>query len=215
MLICGAASAKKLKAAGSFKMVIADFSHSYESVVQALLGGNDAAARERLVTVSNWGSPSVFERSNRCVPAAVQVSTFKRDKFVCRYCGRHTVISPLLRLLSIAFGDIFPYQRNWRMDSCHAGYWRDVASCDHLIPIARMGTSDLDNLVTACYMCNSIKQNWLVEELRWHLHPVPTDDGWDGLCGHYPELLRLFESRYPEARIAYFREWRRALQNRS
>ena len=98
------------------------------------------------------------------------------------------------------------------MDSCHLGYWRDVSSCDYLIPIARLGTSNLDNLVTACYMCNSIKQNWLVEELRWDLRPVSADGEWDGLCGRYADLLLLFESRYPEARLGYFREWRRALK---
>ena len=75
-----------------------------------------------------------------------------------------------------------------------------------------MGTSDRKNLVTACYMCNSIKQNWLVEELRWEMQPIPGDSPWDGLSALYPHLLSLVRERYPDAAgAAYFRDWLRVV----
>lgn len=51
-------------------------------------------------------------------------------------------------------------------------------------------------------MCNSIRQNWLVEELRWELRP-PGPGGWDGLAWAFPELARLV-SGLPQA---YCRRW--------
>jgi len=38
--------------------------------------------------------------------------------------------------------------------------------CDHVIPLARGGSSDLDNLATACRDCNRSKRDKLLEE--WH-----------------------------------------------
>jgi hypothetical protein len=192
-------------------MPVADFSHSYQSAVDALLKGSDEIARQQLGTVLNWSLPGEPSRSNRSISERTQIQIFRRDKFTCRYCNRRTVIVPLLRLLSIAFTDIFPYHPNWRMDKCHLGYWRDVASCDHVIPIARMGTSQPENLITACYMCNSIKQNWLVEELRWEIQPVADNSDWDGLSSYYCDVMRLYEGRYPVASGMYFRKWRDAV----
>jgi hypothetical protein len=192
-------------------MRVPDFSHCYQSAVEALLNGSEDAARRELETVLNWTFPAELSRSNRTINERTQMRIFRRDKFICRYCNRRTVIVPLLRLLSIAFTDIFPYHPNWRTDKCHLGYWRDAASCDHVIPIARMGTSQPDNLLTACYMCNSIKQNWLVEELRWEIQPVADDKGWDGLSTYYCDLLRFCQGRYQEPSGIYFRKWRDAV----
>jgi hypothetical protein len=192
-------------------MPLADFSHCYLSAVEALLKGSEDTARRELGTVLNWTFPAEISRSNRTISEPTQIRIFRRDKFICRYCNRRTVIVPLLRLLSITFSDIFPYHPNWRMDKCHLGYWRDVASCDHLIPIARMGTSEPDNLITACYMCNSIKQNWLVEELRWAIQPVADGMEWDGLSSYYCDMLRICEGRYQVASAIYFRRWRDAI----
>lgn len=36
--------------------------------------------------------------------------------------------------------------------------------CDHVIPVSRGGTHDLDNLKTACFKCNRSKRNKTIEE---------------------------------------------------
>lgn len=48
----------------------------------------------------------------------------------------------------------------------------DTAHCDHIIPLSRGGTNDLDNLAVACLQCNSSKRDRLLSE--WQ----PPLDGW-------------------------------------
>jgi HNH endonuclease len=191
---------------------IKEFSVSYKNAVQAILAGRDDDALRELESVEDWQQSPTIGRSARNVPYQLQMAVFRRDKFLCRYCCRRTVIPPVLRLLAVAFDQVFPYHPHGLMTACHLGFWRDIASCDHLVPVARLGSSTADNLVTACYMCNSIKQNWLIEELRWELRPIEPNADWDGLSASLHELLRIYEDRHEGARIPYFRDWLKAVQ---
>jgi hypothetical protein len=192
--------------------MVRDFSAVYDSVLRSLLIGDESLAARELGSVPSWQAPSDASYIPRSVPIPTQVKVFHRDRFTCRYCGRRTVLAPVLRLLSIALGGVFPYHPHGKMSQCHLAFWRDLASCDHLVPIARFGKSEESNLVTACYMCNSIKQNWTIEELGWELQPILQDDPWDGLSNRFPALLEACELRFPAARIPYFRNWLRALR---
>jgi len=142
---------------------------------------------------------------------SLQLKVFRRDRFTCRYCGRCAVFPPILRLLSITLSHVFQYHPHGKMSQCHLAFWRDLASCDHLVPVARFGKSDEQNLVTACYMCNSIKQSWTVAELGWELQAIPQDDSWNGLSDKFPALMEFCGTRFAAARIPYFRNWLRAL----
>jgi len=128
------------------------------------------------------------------------------------YCGRRTVLPLILRLLSISLEEVFPYDPHWKMSDCHLAFWRDSASCDHRIPVARFGTSKQDNLVTSCYMCNSMKQNWTVEELGWKVNKVSPGETWDGLPNSFPMLLKTCADRFENAGIPYFQDWLGSVQ---
>lgn len=53
---------------------------------------------------------------------------------------------------------------------CGAG---DVElECDHVVPIARGGGSDIANLATACKPCNRKKRDMTLEELGWTLREI-------------------------------------------
>jgi len=41
-----------------------------------------------------------------------------------------------MRLISLILPDDFPYHRNGKMSECHIAFWRDTASCDHVVPVA-------------------------------------------------------------------------------
>ena len=181
-----------------------DVSDNYKRVVELILRGDSIQARESLHEIPSL-FPPVSGAVRTSIPRTVQLKVFKRDSYSCQFCGKLTIFVPVLRLLSIQFPADFPFHTNWKMENCHIGYWRDSASCDHLIPVARGGTSDLANLVTACYMCNSIKQNWLIEELRWEIQ-APQDSSWDGLTSHYPLLLKAVGDTSD-----YHRAWRAAV----
>ena len=63
----------------------------------------------------------------------------------------------------------------------------------------------MENLVTSCYHCNTMKGSWLLEELGWTRRPVPDTD-WDGLSGLF---MRLMQAAPIER--TYFGTWARAL----
>lgn len=185
-----------------------DFSDAYQQVAALLLSGKSVEAKSVLATVP--GALLSKNISPRKVSTSAQLRVFQRDHFVCRYCRRKTVFLPVLRALSAICGPDFPWHPHTKMAECHIAFWRDFASCDHLLPVARGGSSKEENLVTACYMCNSIKQNWLVEELRWTLLPV-SPNPWDGLVSFYPSLVE----RVPIMLKSYHVQWLRTLKQAS
>ncbi|MDA1313550.1 MAG: HNH endonuclease [Acidobacteria bacterium] len=188
-----------------------DYGKAYSEIVKLALSGNCDEAKAMLAKIPGQPNP-IVRVSSHGVPKLSQVIVFERDGFRCRYCGRCVVMPPVLRLLSICFVEVFPYHLHGKMDVSHLAFWRDIASCDHLIPVARGGISEVENLVTACYMCNSIKQNWLVDELRWAVRPAPVGSSWDGLCSQYAGLLEMAKECSDGADLPYFRDWSSAVR---
>lgn len=184
---------------------MSDFADQYRSIVQSILAGQTKEAREigRCIPGSEQGISTV----PRSLPISLQCRVFFRDHFVCRYCEKRTVLPPVLRLLSHFLGNDFPYHPHGRMTECHVAFWRDIVSCDHVLPVARGGNSTHENLVTACYMCNSIKQNWVVEELRWEIRPISALT-WDGLSASFGTLLKAAEVPV----TTYYHNWLKAVE---
>ena len=157
------------------------------SICKDLILGDIANAKKQLLT--EWPfEPSLNEPKRDTIPQWQQVELFLRDNFTCRYCGKHTIFIGTLRAVNALLPNDFPYHPHWKWNDTHPAFWELTASCDHLKPVARGGTNNIDNLVTACYKCNSIKTNWTLEELRWELHE-PTNDSWDGLVGIFLQIM--------------------------
>lgn len=129
-------------------------------------------------------------------------STFARDSFTCLYCARRAIPQPILRLLSIHFGDALAWETKWRATVIHRLYWDLAASVDHITPTIHGGEPyDMDNLATACYRCQQQKGN----ALGWPADKRPKR-GWDGFTksleplwhavgqprGHYVSWAREF-----------------------
>lgn len=66
---------------------------------------------------------------------------FHRDDFICKYCG-------------------FEGQHPWKEDGPV-----DITA-DHVVPLSRGGTNDLENLVCCCIPCNNSKSDRLISEWR-------------------------------------------------
>lgn len=75
----------------------------------------------------------------------LRAAVIARDGQACRYCGAMLLPGPLTASRPITI--------------------------DHVIPVSRGGTKDLVNLVVACYWCNHVKGDSLLEELGWILFP--------------------------------------------
>jgi 5-methylcytosine-specific restriction endonuclease McrA len=112
-----------------------------------------------------------------------KAEVFVRDSFTCCYCGRKTIPSDVLKLLSHRFGDDFGYQKNWNNPPTHRAYWDISASLDHVVAVS-VGSDweSVANLATTCYRCQEQKNNRPLNSLGWRLKRVKSD--WDGLTNH-------------------------------
>lgn len=177
------------------------------SICDALAGNDIKTARAKLL--AEWKFiPPQFQTKREGISQSLQLDIFFRDRFTCRYCGKLTIFIGTLRIMSLMMPDEFPYHPNWKWERTHPAYWELTASCDHLLPVARGGGNDIENLVTACYMCNSIKANWTLQELRWELKEI-NNPTWDGLTGYF---LQLMEQNNIKNRA--LNDFYRALKNR-
>ena len=159
---------------------MSEFAEVIQDCIKALISQDRMTAHRALLRVAEVPSPCALRASASCL---LQARVFVRDRFTCRYCGRRTLLPPVLRLVASVFPDVLPYHPHGKLSHCHTAFWREISSCDHIVPVARGGTTDESNLVTSCYMCNSMKQSWLLEEIRWQLLPVSSCE-WDGLSSH-------------------------------
>jgi 5-methylcytosine-specific restriction endonuclease McrA len=139
---------------------------------------------------SVWGTSSTVikpvrppQKTARApVRTADKRATFQRDRFTCRYahCQRRTIDLDVLKALSRLFPDVLPYQQNWHPVQSHIVYWTWSTSLEHREAFPFGGTSEPENLLTACYQCNDIKNSLPLEALGWRLTEPATSD-WDGL----------------------------------
>ena len=133
------------------------------------------------------------------VPDALMLTTFERDHFTCRYshCKKRTIYIPVLQALSALFPDIIPYHSNWTPLEEHIIYWTYCTSLEHRISFPHGGTSNPENLITACYLCNDIKNMIRATDLGWEVGKIQAED-WDGLKSYLPALMEAVARRAPE-----------------
>ncbi|MGD1095671.1 MAG: HNH endonuclease [Bryobacteraceae bacterium] len=163
----------------------------------------DALVQMRNVARSRvWGadgvanaSRSIVVRAPRQNPKRADVrATFARDRYTCRYahCRQPTVHPDVLRLLSAAFPEVVPYHRNWRPLESHILYWTYSTSVEHVISFPSGGTSGAENLITACYLCNDVKNCLPLDLLHWTVGP-PAQSTWLGLTEYVSSLKKLVD----------------------
>ena len=132
---------------------------------------------------------------------------FVRDGFVDRYSGDLLVFPPVLRVLTALLPDDFPFHRNWKMEETHQAYWDLFPTLDHVVPVARGGREDEDNLVSTSMFRNSAKANSTLEELGWSLYPPGDVKRWDGMLGWCTEFIASDEKLLKDN---YIGRWHRA-----
>jgi len=121
------------------------------------------------------------DRGKRAPSPAEELAILKRDDYRCRYCGCRVVD----RKAQSALAHALPGAVHWggKDIELNAAFYTLKGVLDHVVPHAHGGTSDSDNLVTACQPCNYGKGNWFIEQVGLsdpRLRP-PVVDGWDGL----------------------------------
>jgi hypothetical protein len=148
------------------------------AVCQALIASGTEAAAAILGRDYPFNPEIVVKRRFRPID---YTRVFIRDGFIDRYTGDRLVFPPVLRMLSHALPECFPFHPNWKTQVTHPSYWEVGATIDHLIPVTRGGADESSNWVTTSMARNSAKMNWMLDELGWELRPPGDFQQWDGL----------------------------------
>jgi 5-methylcytosine-specific restriction endonuclease McrA len=145
---------------------------------------------------------SVLKPASRSIPKKLQVEVFRRDGWLCHWCGRPVVFAPTMKYLahlarSGGFaGPLAYHHAHWtRRDAPLLDYMGAVI--DHVEAYTRGGKNDETNLVTACCKCNALKSDAKCEVFQANLqrHTVKGRYGepiyWDGLSALFVVLIEL------------------------
>jgi hypothetical protein len=143
-----------------------------------------ADSESHVVALSTQGTSSLDNglRAKTRMPSAHEKQLIhERDGYNCRFCDI-PVIRPEVRDRVI---EAYPQAARWgrKESEQHAAFQVMWAPYDHILPHAKGGTNDLDNIVLACAACNFGRGAYLLEEVGV-IDPrtrVPQKTCWDGL----------------------------------
>ncbi len=157
-------------------------------------------------------------RHPRYASRAIQVQVFRRDRWLCRWCGCPVIFAPMLRYLAEfakqegLTSPLAYYNRNWRRRDAplldHFG-----AVIDHVEAHSGGGSSAISNLATACNKCNGRKSASSAEDFSKRRPRIPVKGkygdplDWDGLSN----LFMVLAAKSPGASTATERAWLSAL----
>jgi 5-methylcytosine-specific restriction endonuclease McrA len=155
----------------------------------------------------------------RAIPKELQVAVFRRDAWICRWCGRPVIYAPAMKYLErfvrmagvtepIAYHDAHWTRRNAPL----LDYMGAVI--DHVEAYSRGGKDLADNFATACNKCNANKSNGPQDQFRKKSprHKVKgryrEPEHWDGLS----TLFVVLAQQAPQSASSSERDWVRALK---
>ena len=150
-------------------------------------------------------SPPLELPKRKPLSRELMVLVFRRDSFCCKYCRGKTILTPVMELLGGLYPELFPFQSaGWKAGITHPAIISRSPAVDHVLPAAWGGSNDLENLVTACTPCNSIKSDMSLEQIGWEVVEV-AHPGWDGLSRYYESLWKAAGRSKPEYHSAWLR----------
>lgn len=138
---------------------------------------------------SQWqlklGNPEIVtsdERDHIRMPSIeLEKEIIKRDGFCCRFCG----IPVIRKEVRVVINSLYPDVVYWGKTNSeqHAAFQAMWLQFDHVIPHARGGKTNFENLIITCAPCNYGRMNYLLSEVEITLLPSePTSQlNWDGL----------------------------------
>lgn len=146
------------------------------------------------------------EKTKRPSHDSFKKKVFKRDNYTCCYCNRKTIDLDVLKIISNVIPDAFPLHSSWILEETHILYWIYSTSLEHVVPLAQGGKNDLSNMRVACYLCNDVKKDTMVEDLGWKLnsHVVSDRNSWQGLREYVPQLMELANNVYYQKKSPSF-----------
>ncbi|HLF71785.1 MAG TPA: HNH endonuclease [Dehalococcoidia bacterium] len=149
----------------------------------------------------------------------IQVSIFRRDGWLCRWCYKPVIFAPVMKLLE---RQVRTAGETRRLAYYHAHWTRDGAPLldelgaviDHVEAFSAGGLGVEENLFTACNKCNGHKSAATVGKWNERSKPKPVKgkygepQHWDG----FSALFVLLARRAPETLTMSEKGWLKALE---
>jgi 5-methylcytosine-specific restriction endonuclease McrA len=112
---------------------------------------------------------------------AEKAALYRRDGYHCRFCG----VPVIRREVRERIRRVYPDALRWGPTTAeqHAAFQLMWAQYDHVLPHARGGNNELDNVVITCAPCNFARWHYTLEEVGL-VDPrtrAPLQSNWDGL----------------------------------
>ena len=148
---------------------------------ESLWGKNSPYVQYRRVQ----NAPIVLHRSQRTLlrmpTLAEKQILHSRDGYHCRFCGVPIIRKEVRDRLRKLYPSALPWPNNNTMQ--HAAFQAMWVQYDHILPHARGGNNDLQNIVVTCAPCNYGRMNYALEEvgLADPRLRAPVRSTWDGL----------------------------------
>ncbi len=148
---------------------------------ESLWGANSLYVNVRKVPGAPPSLPKDQRVKVRMPTVAEKTMLHERDGYHCRFCG-----IPLIRMeIRKRIKNIYPESLSWGRTNLtqHAAFQAMWLQYDHLLPHARGGNNDIDNVVITCAPCNYGRWHYTVEEvgLTDPRNREPVRSGWQGL----------------------------------
>jgi HNH endonuclease len=130
-------------------------------------------------------APAAISRAQRQrlrMPTSAEKRTLHmRDGYHCRFCGIPVIRAEIRNLLRKLYPDALPWPNTNKAQ--HPAFQAMWAQYDHVIPQARGGGNDLENIIVTCAPCNFARMNYTLEEvgLADPRTREPIRSTWDGL----------------------------------
>lgn len=105
----------------------------------------------------------------------------QRDGYHCRFCNVPVIRKEVREELKRAYPDALPWgKKNTEQHAAFQAMWLQY---DHVLPHARGGNNDLNNIVITCGPCNFGRMDSLMEEvgIADPRERPPIKSEWDGL----------------------------------
>jgi len=149
--------------------------------VESIWGKASPYLQWRLVTPA----PVVLDKTQRVqlrMPSAAEKRLLlQRDGYHCRFCG----IPVIRREIRLKLRMLYPSALQWGRTNAtqHAAFQAMWAQYDHILPHAKGGNNDLDNVVITCAPCNFGRMDFTLDEvgLSDPRTREPIHSNWDGL----------------------------------
>lgn len=148
---------------------------------ESIWGKNSPYTQYRPVPTAPSPLPKGQRVKSRMPTADEKRQIHARDGYHCRFCGIPVIRTETRKKIAAVYPEAVPWGRT--NTTQHAAFQAMWAQYDHILPHARGGTNDIDNVILTCAPCNFGRGDYMLEEVGL-LDPrqrEPRRSSWDGL----------------------------------